>query len=211
MSRFLLIVVILTVFIQPVIAQDGSDLAARVPDSVSLYAELRVDENLEADLQDLAALTAPWTGVSPEAGMSFNTMLRQILPGATFEDDILPWIGGRVGMVVFGDFMQSEPDYAAFAPVTDAEAAEAFIARLSSYFPDSDTDGDVTVYRNNTYQLVSAPDFVAFGTPAGVDRLMNFDEGASLADDAAFVETRAALPADSLTFVYISGRWISRA
>lgn len=209
---FVLVMFVLVVFTHPVLAQDAAEPAALVPATVSAYVEIRVDANLESDLQDLARLGALLANESPEdaaAEISFDEMLQEALPGTTFEDDILPWVGGHIGVAFVGDMAQPDQDFAAVAPVTDSEAASAFVARLSSEFPDVETEGDMTIYRNDDYQLVSAPQFVAVGTPVALDAVLDMD--AALADDAVFNATRAALPPDPLASVYISGRWIREA
>lgn len=208
---WLLAVVVLCVSIPPVLAQDAADPAARIPDSASAYIEVRVDENLQATLQDLARLGALMNGESPEeaaAEVTFDAMLEEILPGTTFEDDILPWIGERVGMGLFVDFTGGgdDPDFAVVLPVTDTEAAAAFLTRLTPFFPSVDTEGEIDTYMNTQYQLVSTPHYIVGGTLAAMDMVTSM--GVSLADNAAFVEMRAALPVDSLASGYISERLI---
>ncbi len=210
--RWFVVMFVLVVFTHPALAQEAAEPAALVPATVSAYVEIRVDANLESDLQDLVRLGAALANRSADeaaAQVSFNTLLEQALPGVTFEDDILPWVGAHVGIAFVGDLSQPDPDFAAVMPVIDSDAATAFVARLSSAFPRTETEGDATLYTNETYQLVSTPDFVAFGTPTGIEALMEMD--GALADDDAFNATRAALPLDPLASVYISGHAIREA
>jgi hypothetical protein len=104
---------------------------------------------------------------------------------------------------------QPDPDFAAVAPITDAEAAAAFVARLDDLVTGVETSGDATIYEIEDYVVVHTPRVVAFGTPTGIDAIMDVDT--ALADDAAFNATRAALPPDPLASIYISGRAIREA
>ncbi len=209
---WLLAVLVLCLSIPTALAQDGADPAARIPDSASAYIEVSVNENLQANVQDLARMVALLNGDSPEeaaAEVSFDAALEEILPGMTFEGDFLPWIGERVGMGLFGDFTESDPDFAVILPVTDADAAADFLTRAEEFVPRASTDGDTRTYMSDDYTLVTTPEFMVLGTHTEVDAVM--DVGASLADDAAFNATSAALPAESLASIYISGRWIVEA
>jgi hypothetical protein len=197
----------------PVRAQ-AVDPATFAPESAAMYAEIRVDENLESDLQELARIGAALSGESPDEiaeMISFDEALEQVAPGVTFEEDILPWLGDSAGVFVVGDMNQPDPDAAVILPVTDAAAAEAFVSeQLTEAFPDISREGDVSIHSNDTYQVVTTPEHILFGTPTAVATVLAVRQGtsAALATDEAFLTTRAALPSDPFAWAYISGRYI---
>jgi hypothetical protein len=88
--------------IVPTLAQASSP-AAYLPAGTSVYVEVRVDENLDANLQRLVQVAGTLRGGSGSAasGFTIDQILQKVFPNLSFERDILPWVGSRAAIGEF--------------------------------------------------------------------------------------------------------------
>ncbi len=195
----------------------GIDPATLIPASVAAYAEVRVDENLEANLQDLVRIGARLSGDTPRqaeaaaAEVSLDAALGEVFPNIDFAEDILPWLGGQAGVGLLAAPEMADPDFVAILPILDQGRAEAFLSGLTATFQDVTTWGDATIYSFPEHQLVVTPTAVWLGTPPAVEEALAVRDEARppLSKLDGFTQTRLALPAGWLASLYVSGPWLS--
>ena len=201
----------------PTALAQGIDPATLIPASVAAYAEVRVDENLEANLQDLVRIGARLSGDTPRqaeaaaAEVSFDAALGEVFPNIDFAHDILPWLGGQAGVGFLAAPEMADPDFVAILPILDQDRAEAFLSGLTATFQDVTLWGDATIYSFPEHQLVVTPTAVWLGTPPAVEEALAVRDEARLPLSKldGFTQTRLALPAGWLASLYVSGPWLN--
>ncbi|MCB9451008.1 MAG: DUF3352 domain-containing protein [Anaerolineaceae bacterium] len=204
----------------PGVTAQGFAPSDRVPADAVVYGEAVIDENLEANLNELVKLFGELSGdpgMTQGLPQTFDEVIGEALPGKTFQGDILPWINGNVGIAVLGidpiaamqsNSQSTDPDFIVLLPVTDT----AFVdENLPADFPAPTMRDDMRIYSVSGQVLVVASDMLAVGMPKAVDAMIATMKGATpaLGADPAFQQTRAALPETALAWGYLSGSWVA--
>lgn len=131
--------------------------------------------------------------------------------GIDYQADIKPWLGGQVALAIgsSSDGPEAAP-IIVLAAVKDAAAAEQALTDLSARSgssPTTETYAGTTLHMAGdgaTYAIVD--EMAILGTTAGEVRaaIDAHGSGSTLADDAAFDEAMASLPADHLASLYLN-------
>ncbi|MDX1994185.1 MAG: DUF3352 domain-containing protein [bacterium] len=195
-------------------------LAAYAPAETQLFAVIRTDEAYLDTLDALLArLSAALPGAIPE-----DATVRDVFTDDTidsFEEDVRPWLGDTVAAAFPLGLGTFEPLY--FLSVTDRDAADAFLeAELSdgeaiverTEQEDGTVRFDVRFGSNPPFTSALLTDDVALiGEPEALETvILPGDDVASLADDGAFQDTLAALPADDYNaLLYVTGEGVEAA
>lgn len=182
----------------------GADPATAVPADTPVYIEAVVRP--EGDQGDNArALVERFVG--PDQLETFlDEALRDSESGESYEKDIKPWLGERVGIGVT-DLAASEPGFAGAVAVTDTEKAEAFLGK------DSEKKGEyegTQLYQDDDTFAGVAGDFVAIAdSQAGVKRIIDTIDGESLAESERFESAVDELPDERLGALYVDTKALS--
>lgn len=144
--------------------------------------------------------------------------------GLSVTDDILPWLGQRVGVTAadlsVSQFGPSEGDIVVLAEVRDRRRAEAFLFKfIDAVAAESGTTFDDEIYKGVTLYIQNSADepvvvalsrdvFLLSNRLSALKAVIDTQQGAadSLADRADFRDLRAGLPGDRLLDVYFPGQ-----
>lgn len=186
----------------------GPDPIALAPSDVPFYAEVvvRPDGTLRDDLNSAVGKISGEDDPGQKIIDEINESLAED-SDLTYEDDIEPWLGSRVGVFVSGFQVDTEePDAAAVIATTDADAAQSFVDS-SLEAEDEETTGES--YEGVDYKLDESgtaigidQDFLVVGTEQGFQDAVDAGAGDSLADDADATAALDAAPDDSVFSLY---------
>ncbi len=124
--------------------------------------------------------------------------------GFTYEGDVAPWLGSRVG--IFFDTFTDDADGAAVLAVTDPDAARQAIDKASSAGAKPGRRAsyggvDYTLSRDGTAAGLVG-DFLVTGSERAFKDAVDASRGSSLADSSDFEAQLDSQPGDQLAFVY---------
>jgi hypothetical protein len=188
--------------------------AQAFPPSSQAFFDANIDEGSTAWKQMLA-LGARFPGW-PKVVADFEQSMKQDakVGDPTFED-IKAWLGSEAGIGVIDIPADgSDPDWMAFADVTDRKALEAAIKKDKDTVAGGTHGGfDILTDKKDESVVAISDDTLLLGTSqaiveAGIDRLAG--TGDRLADFATFKDTLATLPADNLAVGYAPGSVIQK-
>jgi hypothetical protein len=191
----------------------GADPAAALPPSAPIYVEARVrpDGELNANIQTVGRKLLHGRDPGQELVKALDHELRD--EGASYQKDIAPWLGDRVGIAVL-DLSGRNPggsDVVGALASKDDEQAQAYV--------DGRKDSSKREYRGVSYRLEDKPGAdgqadaaavvegrVLIGSERSVKAAIDATKGDSLAELEAFQEARGEVPADGLGFLYVDPR-----
>ncbi|HMJ34042.1 MAG TPA: DUF3352 domain-containing protein [Baekduia sp.] len=180
----------------------GADPAAFVPASAPAYveAQIRPDGALAAGARTVAGKLLR-TG---DPGGKIVDLLENRLKdsGATYAEDVAPWLGSRAGIAVTGVRDGSTPDLVAAIVSKDDDAAGKFVDGLKGT--------QARKYRDVGYRFEADGDLAAavvdhvvlIGTERGFKSAIDARSGDRLAGAGNFKEARATVGTDGLGFLY---------
>ncbi len=182
----------------------GADPAQVIPASSIFYAEavVRPEGAQKENVDKLLSRFGQGGDVTGKLRAVIDEGLRSEDKNASYDQDIAPWLGQRIGVGVT-DVASDDTGYIIAAVVKDAGKAEAFLksqtkgAKAGSY-KDTDyvNDGDTT------FGLVG--DFlVAAGSPAELKQAVDAQHGVSLGDSDRFKTAIDKLPQERLGAAYV--------
>jgi hypothetical protein len=191
----------------------GADPAAFLPASAPVYVEAQVQPT--GDLKTNATTVAGKILRTADPGGKIVGLLDKGLKddGASYEQDIKPWLGQRAGLAVTGiGAGGKDPDIVAAIGSKDDDAAQKFVdARKGA----SDRE-----YRGVKYRYKADDDLAAavvdhavvLGTERGFKSAIDARSGDTLASSATFKKARETVGTDGLGFVYADpGRFFDLA
>jgi Protein of unknown function (DUF3352) len=188
---------------------EGSDeLASVAPADAPIYLESVVrPEGSESEAID--ALASKVGGIQDPG----DEIVRQLDAGlastgaeVSYESDIEPWLGQRVG-IFFQSFSGDPPEFALAFETTDTGAAEDFIDKATSTNPGTKQDSyngvDYFQDSSGSYGAGIVQDFLVFGSLDGFRAAVDASQGSSLADSSEFDDGIAAVSAGNLGLGYV--------
>ena len=179
----------------------GADPAQAIPPGVPVYVEGAVRP--EGDQGDAArALLAKFMPAGTTIPGLIDKSIKDSGEKGTYESDIKPWLGQRVGIGVT-DFTGSRPTYFGAIAITDAGKAEAFLGKEGT--AKGDYAGAKLFQDKDTWAGVKGDYVVIADTEADVHKALDAEGGQSLGDAPAFKTALDQLPAanDRLGALYI--------
>ncbi|HWI71993.1 MAG TPA: DUF3352 domain-containing protein [Baekduia sp.] len=181
----------------------GADPAALLPASAPVYVEAQVQPT--GDLAVNAKAVAGKILRTSDPGGKIVGLIDKGLKdnGASYADDIQPWLGQRAGIAITsigsgGD----DVDVVGAIASKDDDAAGKFL--------DTQAKGATRTYRDVKYHYKASDDLAAavvdhavlIGTERGFKSAIDARAGSSLADAGAFKKARETVGTDGLGFVY---------
>jgi hypothetical protein len=191
----------------------GADPAAFLPASAPVYVEAQVQPS--DDLKAGATTVAGKILRTGDPGGKIVGLIDKGLKddGASYEQDIAPWLGQRAGLAVTGvGAGGKDPDIVAAIGSKDDDAAQKFV--------DSRKGGSDREYRGVKYRYKADDDLAAavvdhavvLGTERGFKSAIDARSGDTLANSATFKKARETMGTDGLGFVYADpGRFFDLA
>ncbi|HKG03723.1 MAG TPA: DUF3352 domain-containing protein [Conexibacter sp.] len=191
-------------------SSDGLDPATVVPADAAVYVQATVRPSGDMQAGVLAAARKVLRVDDP--GAELHRLIDEALADTdlagtpSFERDIDPWLGDRVGVFVLPD--RGDDPVAGFAAaVRDRDALEQELARLRDAGElrtggrDSGVSYDVT---NDDEPVGIVGDFVVFAsTQQAFSAAIDASKGSSLADASRFTDAVGDVPDDALAFAYV--------
>jgi hypothetical protein len=184
----------------------GADPAASLPASAPLYAEAQLQP--QGDQRDAAlAVGRKLLHTQDPAGKVVGMLDKAgSKRGVSFEQDIKPWLGNRVGVALTAMAAgSSKPDFAVALASKDDDKAKAFVADQQKQDNASERAYNSVTYgvdKEGTASAVLA-NTVVVGTESGVKAAIDASKGDSLAKAAGFREARDEVGTDGLAYVYV--------
>src|SRR4051794_3854982 len=182
----------------------GADPASVVPGSAPLYGEAVVKpegdqrEQLESLLRRVMRTDDPSAAIE----RAIDKSLRK--DGATYAQDIKPWLGKRVGAFLSGVTRGGDPRGAFVAATTDPQQAFKAVHK-GEKVKAKRTYRDVSydVLENHT-AVASVGDFLVGGTEGALHQVIDTskDSGHSLANNDDYGDARGEVGGDGLASVY---------
>jgi hypothetical protein len=193
----------------------GADPAAFLPASAPVYVEAQVQPT--GDLKANATTVAGKILRTVDPGGKIAGLIDQGLKdeGASYQQDIAPWLGQRAGLAVTGIGAGAggkDPDIVAAIGSKDDDAAQKFV--------DSRKGASDREYRGVKYRYKAGDDLAAavidhavvLGTERGFKSAIDARSGDTLASSATFKKARETVGTDGLGFVYADpGRFFDLA
>jgi hypothetical protein len=182
-----------------------ADPAAQAPASSAFYGEVTVrpDGDLRASVLTLAKKIAG----SDDPGAKIVGLVDGALEedGASFKDDIDPWLGKRVGVAITGLRDPSHPDYAIIIDATDTDKAVKALKKGEKHIDDRKYKGVSYLYNRDVEEAaVTGGDTLSVGTEAAIKAIIDVQKGGeSLAKSAKLERARASISGDPLGFFYL--------
>ncbi|MDX2139788.1 MAG: DUF3352 domain-containing protein [Chloroflexota bacterium] len=174
---FLVLMIALASLTAPALAVSPDDLnalAAYFPSKAPLLISFRTDPAYVETFDSLIARinAAIPTADVPALSVGLDMAIGNIIPDASFEEDVRPWLGdvGSLGVISFPETTSTtlpsdeQPLSVIALSVTDREAAETFweTALAAADFK-TETDGDYTVYEPREPEMMDTPFYIAVG------------------------------------------------
>jgi len=183
----------------------GADPASALPASAPLYVEAQVRPQGE-QRTGAVAVGRKLLHTSDPAGKviaMFDKAIRD--KGASFEHDVDPWLGNRVGLAVTSLRGQGEADYAVAIASKDDDKAKAFVAYRAQRDKAAEREYHGVKYavdpRDHTAAAVLGHTVVVATEPA-MKAAIDASKGDSLSEAKGFREARDAVGTDGLGFAY---------
>ena len=194
-----------------------ADPASVVPARAPVYVEATINPDGET-ADEIKALSQKLAGTDkpgPELKRLFEKAVNEDGGKFSWDKDVEPWIGDRLGMYVTKINASGEDaDVALVAPTEDADKAEAFLVKDLKDKDGSDSRPPKVserTYKDTKYQVDTANDeavailgdYAVVGTEQAVKGGIDAQEGEGLADADAFKKARDQVESDSLGFAYV--------
>ena len=191
-------------------ATGDADPAAWAPAGAPVYIEasIRPGEPLKSSVDSVIGKVSLRKDWRAQLIAKINSSSKQ---GATFEKDIDPWLGNRVGVFVTGPVIGRKPLYAVIIGVRDEKKLKDQV--------DSNRLGGKSGTRSGSYKDTSyriAPNGTAtgvvkgslvVGTEPGLRKVIDVSKGApSLSSDPAFGKAKSRAAAQRLALMYFDPR-----
>lgn len=187
----------------------GSDPARLMPADAVFYVEavVRPDGELESDVEALAAKVLRTDDPGARIRELIDDAMRDERPNASFEEDIDPWLGDRVGITGI-NLAAEEPNFVGAIAIKDAEAARAFIEQDTGGGEERSYEGtDYVLDDDDTYVGVIEDEFVGLAdTDAGFKRLVDAAKGRGLAEVERFSSAMENLPDERMGALWVDPR-----
>ena len=191
----------------------GADPAAVVPSRAPLYAEA----NLSPDDGSVDKLAQKLAGTGDPGGELKRLIERQAReddPDFSFEEDVDPWLGDRIGVFVSRVTARgADPDAAIVFTTKDTDEARDSLEGELRRGGKGDPQPKVSErsYRDTKYLVDTADDdavaiiddYAVSGTEAAVKSAIDAREGESAAQNDAFGKARDAVEDKGLGFAYV--------
>ena len=187
----------------------GPDPAQLVPAEAPIFidAVLRPTE----DVGDGAATAIETLTGNADPGGFIVSQLDDLLvnqdAGITYEQDIEPWLGERGGLYISELSSATDPDFTLMFGVTDQDAAQEAVDRLSEV---DDAPQTQETYEGVSFTLNSedsavgfVEEFLVIGNRAGFEATVDAAAGDDLAADPDFVELTDLADPDRLITLYV--------
>ncbi len=214
MKRLFTVMLFLLVFSAPAFAQNtDTDPAAYLPARTPFYFELRGEAGFTT-LEQLLNLSTMPSGIAQTSILDaqLTPLISDSFPGVDFRSDILSWAGERIGVgaATFPPLDATQaPDFMIVLPIRDERRALLFVQWIAGVAA-LDASGSIPVYRgNNGLSIAVGTSAVWLSTEAGIERLLSGGAPENLAQNPAYQQVRAALPADAPLTAYLSGRYLA--
>jgi hypothetical protein len=201
----------------------GFSMAALFPDSTAIYGEMRTRDLL--NLARTHKATSPlWThGVAQELIADIGASLTaQLEREATFEGDVLSWLGDRAafGVMYPDDDMVSEGVNSLLGVIVieasnSAKARELVMefmrvnnARAGTEFTLTrgrmDTEALYSLYTSDNGGFLMWRNYIALGSNDALNLMISTGNGerATLADDAEYIAMRDTMDGDTMGYIY---------
>jgi hypothetical protein len=191
----------------------GADPAAFLPAAAPVYVEAQVQP--DGDLKANAATVAGKILRTGDPGGKIVGLLDKGLKddGASYAQDIAPWLGQRAGLAITGiGAGGKDPDIVAAVASKDDDAAQKFV--------DGRKGASDREYRGVKYRYKADDDLAAavvdhavvVGTERGFKSAIDARSGDTLASSVTFKKARETVGTDGLGFVYADpGRFFDLA
>ncbi|MBW8011767.1 MAG: DUF3352 domain-containing protein [Chloroflexi bacterium] len=205
----------------------GSDSTAKVmPEDTDFYVSFDVKQLL--DSQDFNEIIATFADASGEDFEDFGGLIEIVdeemddQMNLTISDDIIPWIGQRIGISVsnisvdqYGGF-EGAPDVVFAIEARDRSGADEFIANLieeiedqsGMNFDDVEYEGATLYFIDEDFQefaIGRSDNFVLISEKLdSLEDAIDAQKGDSLADNSAFKDVTNQLPNKRLMTMYIN-------
>ena len=213
------------------ISGESDDIVEAMPVRTDLYAGLDMDQ---LTIREIGRLVDPFLVESEDFDYrEFAEFLREIddelesEAGFNLSDDILPWIGPKVGIGIvdyrFSEYGSLEElEFLVIAESRDNQAADNFIEKLlfsvedntGFLFRELEKDG-VTIYELDTefederIAIARSGNLVYLGSGADViEDSIGADRGRSLAENEEFSTLQREMAADRAVTLYVSADFI---
>jgi hypothetical protein len=191
----------------------GADPAAYLPATAPVYVEAQVQP--DGDLKANATTVAGKILRTGDPGGKIVGLLDKGLKddGASYQQDIAPWLGQRAGLAITGvGAGGKDPDIVAAVASKDDDAAQKFV--------DGRKGASDREYRGVKYRYKADDDLAAavidhavvLGTERGFKSAIDARSGDTLASSVTFKKARETVGTDGLGFVYADpGRFFDLA
>jgi hypothetical protein len=184
----------------------GADPAGSLPASAPLYAEAQLQP--QGDQREAALAVGRKLLRTQDPAGKLVAMLDKAgsKHGVSFEQDIKPWLGNRVGVALTALAAgSSKPDFAVAVASKDDDKAKAFVGDQQKQDKATEhTYNGVTygVDKDGTASAVVGHTVVV-GTENGLKAAVDASKGDSLAKAAAFREARNEVGTEGLAYAYV--------
>ena len=183
----------------------GADPATLAPSTAPLYGEAVVRpegeqrDQLEALLKKVMRTDDPFQKIEDAFDKSASG------DKVTYEKDIKPWLGQRVGAFLSGVSQSGSPDGAAIVATNDPDKA------LTAFKKGEKVTGKRS-YKGVDYELIESgaviakvDDFAIIGTEGGVKKVVDVskDSGSALSENDDFDKAKGEAGEDGLGFAYV--------
>ena len=193
----------------------GDVLIDKAPADSLIYATVYLDPAAGQKV-NLLGLADKFPALQREGlGKQFNALMNDALSGMdmTYEDDIEPWVGSQVGVIVLMD--GDEPGAAFMVDSADDAAAEAALNKLRANgleMKDTGYEG-TTISVGDGGATATVDGAVVFASSEGVvKRIIDTARGGeSLSGNAAYSEAMTGLPEERVAAAFVNGAEIFSA
>lgn len=183
----------------------GADPAASLPASAPLYAEAQLQP--QGDQGEAATAVGRKLLRTQDPAGKLIAMLDKAgrKDGVSFEQDIKPWLGNRVGVALTALTAGSpKPDFAVAIASKDDDKAKAFVAEQQKRDKATEHTYNGVTYGVDQDATASAvlQHTVLVGSENGLKAAIDASKGDSLAKAAGFREARDEVGTEGLGFAY---------
>jgi hypothetical protein len=194
-----------------------ADPASVVPARAPVYVEVTIDPDGET-ADEIKALSQKLAGTDkpgPELEKLFESAVNEDGGTFTWDGDVAPWIGDRLGVYVTQINASGEDaDAALVAPTEDADKAKKFLEKDLADKDESDAKAPKVsekTYKDTKYKVDTANDtavailgdYAVTGTESAVKGGIDAHEGEGLADTDDFKKARDQVGSDAVGFGYV--------
>lgn len=198
----------------PALAQESTvDPAAYLSAQTSLYVEIHTGESDVAAFDSVLSHLVAALGVPDPSSFTLFGGVDSLALAVDFRADILPWLADSfaVAAATPPDATNLGSGLTFVFPIADPAGAQAFVDQMNARTIERDLlpDGSVFFY-GGLFSMAVSDSAIWLGSPDSVKPVLPGPAG-TLAQNAAYQQVRAALPADALVTGYLSGAAISEA